>query len=110
MATLHSIHPIEALVGARSSTVRRGIKWYNENDQNLELCYCHDGIHEIVGHGRSIIRALRTFNTLSDHELANEHEASSRTVAGLLEAMRRAYGEDFKKTELVTVLTYWRTD
>ena len=111
MATLHSIHPYDCLVGARAVTVRRGNKWYFDDDGNLNLCHCRkDDDHVIVGHGRVLTRTLISFSSLTDHMLVDEHEESSRTVAGVLASMRRAYGDDFSEDERVTILAYWRTD
>lgn len=88
-------------------TIRRGSKWYDDPNRDLELCECFPE-HNIVGHARVFSKMLLSFSTLTDDMLENEHEISSRTVLGLLESMRRAYGDDFKETERVTVLTYWR--
>lgn len=116
--TLHSIHPYDSMVGAMATTVRRGEKWFNEGDRELDLCHCQQQgsyqgepliVHEVVGTARIINRVLMQFRHLTDRMVADEHEESSRTVAGLLESMRRAYGDEFGEDEFVTVLRYWRT-
>lgn len=116
--TLHSIHPYDSMVGAIASTVRRGAKWYEEGDKELDLCHCQQQgsyqgepliVHEIVGTARILTRVLMQFQNLTDRMIEDEHEESSRNVAGLLESMRRAYGEEFSENEFVTVLRYWRT-
>lgn len=112
MQTLHSLHPIEIAPNHLGTTVRLSRKWYDNAiaDGDLELCYCHDGQHEIVGHAKVAERLLMPFAMITDGLLMYEHEKSSRRKDGLRESMKRAYGDNFSEHALCTILTYTRTD
>lgn len=114
METLHNLHPIEIGVGETGTTIRNGRKWLdiiNSGESFVELCVCTpEGEHTVVGKGQLTSAVLKSFNELLAVELADEHELSSRNYSGLLESMRRAYGEQFSESSPVTVLHYKRIE
>ena len=64
--------------------------------------------HEIQGLGVVVEMWKGKFRYIPAVYVEREHKARSRKYDGLLEAMRRAYGQDFSEEELVTVLGYRR--
>jgi hypothetical protein len=120
MDTLHNLHPLGLKVGEVGVTLRRGMtwadKWINvisETDElHIALCECSPDRkkHKIVGKGVVTDATIDHFCHMPASILAYEDSAGARTYDGSLRAMRSVYGEDFDESELVTVLTYRRTE
>lgn len=105
---LHSLHSYDVPAGKIGVTVRRGNKWSTSQPGTfLDLCCCVDG-HKIVGMGEILKTRYCPFDTILAKDIELEHEGSSRLYSGLLESMRRAYGEEFKEDEYVTLVFYRR--
>jgi hypothetical protein len=111
MRTLHMLHSLDCEVGEVGTTVRRGTKWNDAVDQEVELCACGLGDqHAVKGHASVFSAWTGSFSNVPARLIEREHEARSRRYPGLLVSMRKAYGEDFSESETVTVLSYKRLD
>lgn len=109
MRTLHMLHTLDIEVGEITSTVRNGFKWADlELGESIELCVCLDGGHEVKGTGTIVELWFGKFRDIPAQKIANEHEVRSRTYNGLLDSMRKAYGEKFSESAPVTVVVYMR--
>jgi len=83
-------------------TVRRGIKWNLCNGEDVRL-WNRGG----VSFGTvSIETKCMRFCDLTDDDIKYEHDPLCRSVAGLLEEMRRLY-VGFDEREIVTIITFW---
>lgn len=80
-------------------TVRHGTKWLGVSSAVIDL----------GGNFTTSPTALHTrsiaFNKLTDADVANEHDPSCRTVAGLAAEMKMVYPE-FIETDIVTLATF----
>lgn len=128
MRTLHNLHTIDINPGQTGVTVRNGDKWADALNDKIELCECamvyykHASLgpstvsqppemqHKIVGHGVVIEIWNGEFKNIPARYIEHEHEERSRMYSGLLESMRKAYGETFSEANHVTVLVYNRYD
>ena len=117
------LHSLDAEVDKLASTVRNGFKWANlRYDEHLELCVCtpnpnnvanglpvdFDAEHDVQGRG--LVRDLwfGRFQDIPARLLRYEHEVRSREYNGLLDSMRKAYGDGFAESSPVTVIVYKR--
>ena len=116
MRTLHMLHSLDCEKGQFGTTVRKGNKWADAFGLTLELCVCevHPALccieHKISGHGLVTDIWEGKFKDVPARYLEYEHEIRSRQYSGLLESMRKAYGQDFNEDEQVVILTYLRED
>lgn len=107
MKKLHMLHTLDTNVGELGVTIRRGLKWYNDDNEFLELCVCVPKC-EIKGVGKVEFREKFLFKDIPARYLEYEHESRSRLYSGCLESMKKAYGENFTEDTEVTVLGYTR--
>ena len=126
MRILHMLHSLDCERGQFGSTVRKGNKWADAFGLTLQLCVCtQTGViesegpdpitvpvhtHEIKGHGLVTDIWQGKFKDVPARYLELEHEIRSRQYSGLLDSMRKAYGEDFSINDEVVVLVYLRED
>lgn len=111
MRTLHMLHTLDVAVGEVTSTVRNGFKWADlKTGEEIELCVClpTPNDHKVSGVGRVFQLWFGRFQDIPARLIANEHEVQSRTYNGLLDSMRRAYGDSFHEFSPVTVVVYRR--
>lgn len=113
MRTLHMLHTLDVEVGEYTSTVRNGFKWADLKEGELiELCVClpTPQDHWVSGVGKVHALWFGRFKNIPARWIANEHEVRSRTYHGLLDSMRKAYGENFDEESPVTVVNYLRVE
>src|SRR6185295_10469414 len=111
MRTMHMLHSLDLDVWHEGVTVRKGFKWADvEMGEELDLCVCtrDPETHDVQGKGTVEGVWVGRFGELPASLIELEHEESSRVYSGLLESMRRAYGEDFEEDTFVTVVMYTR--
>jgi hypothetical protein len=86
-----------------NSTVRRGVRNIKPGD-TVELY--ETGAEEPVCFG--VVEAVHTLYmaNVTDAMLSNQHDEETRTMAGLEQALDRAYG-GVAPDELVTIIEYW---
>ena len=84
-------------------SVRRGVKWNTEAQKGVMLVDTANPDKEI-GTVDIETRVFR-FCDLIDADIAAEHDANCRTVAGLLEVMKKIY-PSFDSRELVTLVYF----
>lgn len=109
MRTLHMLHTLDVNFGEITSTVRNGFKWADlAQDEQIELCVCLNGGHEVKGLG--VVKDLwfGRFKDIPARLIRNEHEVRSRSYDGLLDSMQYAYGDKFTEESPVTVVVYGR--
>jgi hypothetical protein len=105
------LHSLDAEVGSPASTVRSGFKWADVvHGDALELCVCtrDPETHEVQGAGKVLGTWFGRFFDIPARYLRFEHEAQSREYGGLLDSMRRAYGEELSESRPVTIIIYRR--
>lgn len=108
------LHTLDAQVGEYTSTVRNGFKWADlKEGEQIELCVCTRvdesfSIHEPSGIGQVHLLWFGRFKDIPARWIANEHEVRSRMYGGLLDSMKKAYGENFDEESPVTVVNYLR--
>ena len=111
MRTLHMLHLLDADLGATASTVRNGFKWADlEPSEHIELCVCtrDPETHDVQGEGVVLTLWFGYFKDIPAKLLSYEHEVRSRLYSGLLDSMRKAYGDTFNEVSPVTVIIYKR--
>ena len=111
MRTLHMLHTLDVEIGKIASTVRNGFKWADlKTGERLELCVClpTPQDHNIAGEGVVVNLWFGRFQDIPAKLIANEHEVRSRTYKGLLDSMKKAYGDSFHEFSPVTVVVYER--
>ena len=111
------LHSLDCEKGQFGSTVRKGNKWADAFGLTLELCVCEpyfdvpqEMSHTVEGHGVVTDIWQGKFKDVPARYLELEHEIRSRQYSGLLDSMRKAYGEDFSINDEVVVLVYLRED
>lgn len=94
--------------GQANVTVRRGTKWADRVTSGDTVNLMDVSVSPAVLIGTAVIESTvaRTLRSMSDADLALEHDPACRTVAGLLAVLRQVYGEDFSEDETVTVVTF----
>ncbi|MBI2055918.1 MAG: hypothetical protein HYT37_00875 [Candidatus Sungbacteria bacterium] len=85
-------------------TVRNGDKWMKVNIGD-ELLIKETGKDEVITKGTVVMRALYAAHLIPERLLANEHDPSCRSLAGLLAEMKRVYS-DFTEDSPVTVILF----
>src|SRR5258708_20229372 len=116
MRVLHMLHSLDVEPGNSGSTVRKGPKWSDAMGQDLALCVCtHRQTdtyacpeEDIQGHGKVFGVWYGKFVDIPARYLQIEHVVRSRQYIGLLDSMRKAYGDSFSEQDEVTVLLYNR--
>lgn len=78
-------------------TVRRGRKWASQDIAVIDI----NGFQAVV----KISSVTWSFSFLSDENLRDEHDPACRTVAGLLEEMKRVY-PGFRPSEEITLVRF----
>ena len=81
-------------------TVRRGTRWHQVTPVRLRL---YGGALSSPVH---LLSEVRQFQSLTESDLADEHDPACRTPAGLLNIMRRSY-DGFATTEYVTLCRFY---
>jgi hypothetical protein len=105
------LHSLDAGLGATASTVRNGFKWADlEEREQIELCVCtrDPETHDVQGTGVVLALWFGYFKDIPARLLKYEHEVRSREYSGLLDSMRKAYGDTFNEVSPVTVIVYRR--
>jgi len=117
------LHDLEVDVGQKGSTVRLGTKWLNTRNAELILCVCSDrcaggscddpnGTSCVnctrVGTAKTIFTWYGIFRDIPARTIEYEHERRSRKYGGLVESMRKAYGDMFNEWSPVVVMIYRR--
>lgn len=111
MRTLHMLHTLDAEVGEFTSTVRNGFKWADlKQGEQIELCVClpTPQDHVVSGIGKVFQLWFGKFSDIPARLIANEHEVRSRSYYGLLDSMKKAYGQEFNGSNPVIVIEYLR--
>lgn len=116
MQKLHMLHSLDCEVGQRGSTVRNGLKWADVQGQQIELCVCAHRQTDIYTCPQEDVQGLATVENIWVGKMCDvpaklietEHEIRSRQYSGLLDSMRKAYGDAFSEDNQVVVLTYLR--
>lgn len=109
MLMMHMLHSLDCDIGDIGVTVRKGEKWFGTIGVPVQLCVCVPE-HRIEGKAVIIDNWYGIFRDIPGRFLEKEHEEESRMYSGLLNSMRRAYGEDFNEDEEVTVVVYNRLE
>lgn len=117
------MHELEVEPGQKGSTVRLGTKWLNTRNAELILCVCSDRCKggscdvpegdtcdncERKGTARAIFTWYGIMRDVPARTIEYEHERKSRRYGGLVESMKRAYGDEFSEWSPVVVLIYRR--
>ena len=109
MHTIHFLDNHQPEVGAEATTCRKGAKWWNILSHGKEVNLQLDPDGRIVG--RAVVTDLwfGWFRHIPAIFVEIEHDPTCRTYTGLLATMQKTY-ENFKDTDLVTVVQYRRTE
>jgi len=109
MHTIHFLDNHQPEVGAEATTCRKGLKWYNLVNVDNEVNLAHDPEGTIVG--RAVVTKLwfGPFRQVPAIFVDIEQNPACQSYPGLLAAMQKTY-ENFKDTDLVTVVQYKRTE
>ena len=83
----------------RNTTIRRGDRWHAVPEARLRL---RDGN---LSRPTALETAVKTFSTLSERDIAFEHDPKCRTLAGLLQEMQRIY-PGFDPGDVITVCNF----
>ena len=121
---MHMLHQLDIKVGQVGSTVRLGNRWADSLGSRLILCVCSDfckapntcndpkhnscGVCDRQGTGKVVDVWTGVFQDIPARLIHNEHEESSRLYPGLVNSMKKAYGDRFDETKVVTVVSYRR--
>lgn len=92
----------------KNVTVRRGIKWalpMEVTPRGIPVCDTY-APNIILGYATNVVAKMKRFCDIKVSEIADEHDEKCQTIAGLHEAMIRAYGEGFDFKEIVTILEF----
>jgi hypothetical protein len=110
MHTLDNLHEVTTGMGEVGATVRLGGKWAArlKVGDKFQLQETLDGTSMIVGAGQASRIWQGSFSDIPFWAFEEEHEETS--YDGLLESMRKAYGEDFDEDSHVTALCYVRCE
>lgn len=124
MYVLDNLHSVDIQPGELGVTVRKGLKWavriLDEGMDRFQIQVTLEGVavkgqvlekdvaQGILGEGEVDDVWVGQFSDIPARLVSLEHEEAARTYGGLLESMRRAYGEDFSLETFVTVFSYVR--
>jgi len=86
----------------RNTTIRRGVKWDCCPDKENVLVYGRTA--EPVACVKISTR-VKSFDDLSDDDIANEHDPICRSWAGIYGVMKRVY-DGFDRREIVTIVDF----
>lgn len=87
-------------------TCRLGDSWFKRAKTGDVLELFRTGDHTPRCFGVVSSATFCKFSELQDDDLVDEHDPTCHTVAGLVEAMRRAYGDKFSPDAGVTMLHF----
>jgi len=109
MQSIHFLDKNQPNVGQEATTCRKGLKWYNQVNVDDEVNLVLDPGGAVFG--RAVVTRLwfGWFRQVPALLVEIEHDPTCRTYSMLLACMKDIY-DDFKDTDLVTVVQYRRTD
>jgi len=87
-------------------TIRRGLKWDRISKLGDTVSIVKTGSEDVLRTGTIVGLKLCQFSSISEDELAFEHDPECTNKEGALKAMERSY-PGFKETEVVTVVSFW---
>ncbi len=109
MQSIHFLDKNQPNVGQEATTCRKGLKWYNQVNVDDEVNLVLDPGGAVFG--RAVVARLwfGWFRQVPALLIEIERDPLYRTYSMLLARMKDIY-DDFKDTDLVTVVQYRRTD
>lgn len=84
-------------------TTRLGNKWTSLAGSDVEVC---DTKGNVIFESKITHTLTKRFIDIKENEIENQHSKETRTLSGLFDAMKEAYGEDFYADSLVTIVHF----